>query len=217
VLPTPQVEAATGWTDAWLGFDLDMQFRNRSINTIANRKCNVSILARHATADGITDPEQVTRLWLQQYLVRQGKDRKGNGYMSLFQDLAAFWTWWSADAEKLNPMVKIPRPATVTTSVPVLSEEQLAAILGYVQRARVRLAPQPRAGRALTAPRTVPPGGAALLTDPDQRVSRLASSDQGRGPALRRATPRGAVRPATPAIRARPPLSRRANLASTNW
>jgi hypothetical protein len=46
------VESSPGWADAWIGFDLDMQFKNRSINTIANRKCNVSIMAKHATADG---------------------------------------------------------------------------------------------------------------------------------------------------------------------
>lgn len=115
MLPTPNVEASPGWADAWIGFDLDMQFKNRSINTIANRKCNVSILAKHATADGITGPDQVTRIWLQQYLLRQAKDRKGNGYTSLFQDLTAFWTWWSDDAEKLSPMTKIPRPGTAGT------------------------------------------------------------------------------------------------------
>lgn len=129
MLPTPQVEAAPGWADAWTGFDLDMRFKNRSINTISNRKTNVSIMAKHATADGITDPEQVTKIWLQQDLLRQGRDRRGNGYTTLYQDLAAFWTWWSDDAEKPNPMTKIPRPATVTTSVPVLTEEQLRAVL----------------------------------------------------------------------------------------
>lgn len=129
VLPTPQVEPAPGWADSWTGFDLDMRIKNRSINTISNRKTNVSIMARHAAADGITDPEQVTKTWLREYLLRQGEDRKGNGYTTLFQDLAAFWTWWADDAERPNPMTKIPRPATVTTSVPVLTEEQLAAVL----------------------------------------------------------------------------------------
>jgi hypothetical protein len=53
MLPTPNVEhpqdgQTPGSASTWI-----CSSRNRSINTIANRKCNVSIMAKHATADGI--------------------------------------------------------------------------------------------------------------------------------------------------------------------
>jgi hypothetical protein len=52
MLPTPNVEASPAWAESWTGFHLDMQFTHRSINTIANRRCNVSIMAKHALTDG---------------------------------------------------------------------------------------------------------------------------------------------------------------------
>lgn len=138
MLPTPPVETSQGWAYAWQGFLLDMETRKRSPSTISNRKCSVTIMAKHATADGLTEPDLVTREWLKQYLTHQGKDRKGNGYPSLYQDLRAFWCWWVDDATEEhdggqqappNPMSKIPRPAMVNTTVPVLSEHEIDRLL----------------------------------------------------------------------------------------
>lgn len=137
MLPTPNVEASPAWAESWTGFHLGMQFKHRSVNTIANRKCNVSIMAQHATADGIAEPDQVTKVWLQTYLLRQAEDRKGNGYTSLYQDLRAFWMWWADDAEKPSPMAKIPRPGLGDYLGAGAQRGPARGCPGYVQRARL--------------------------------------------------------------------------------
>jgi site-specific recombinase XerD len=124
------MDASAAWTYAWTGFELDQRSRNRSPSTITNRRCTFNIMARHATHDELTDPDQVTKAWLQGYLLRQREGRKGNGYMTLWEDLRAFWKWWSAEYDKPSPMAKLPRPATVRTSAPaVLDQDQIRAIL----------------------------------------------------------------------------------------
>jgi integrase len=54
-------------------------------------------MAKHAIHDGLDDPSQITRQWLQGYLNRQRKDRQGNGYTSVYQDIRAFWVHWVAE------------------------------------------------------------------------------------------------------------------------
>jgi site-specific recombinase XerD len=140
MLPTPVVDINDAWAYAWQLFELDMETRKRSHRTIRNRKCNFNIMARHAIHDGLDGPEQITRQWLQLYLNKQRKDRQGNGYTSVYQDIRAFWVFW-VDSESeydhtgtitsapVNPMSRIPAPKVVTTEVPVLSVEQIDSIL----------------------------------------------------------------------------------------
>jgi integrase/recombinase XerC len=140
MVPTPLVDVNDAWTSAWTLFELDMEARDRSHSTVRNRRCNFTIMAKHAISDGLVEPEQVTRQWLQNYLNKQRKDRKGNGYTSVYQDIRAFWVFWLADNSEYdqtgqliktpaNPMARIPAPKTVTTEVPVLSEDQINSIL----------------------------------------------------------------------------------------
>ncbi|MDQ2873395.1 MAG: tyrosine-type recombinase/integrase [Actinomycetota bacterium] len=129
MIPTPNMDASDAWAYAWTGFELDQRSRNRSPNTISNRRCSYFIMARHATHDELADPDQVTRAWLQSYLLRQREGRKGNGFTSLWEDLRAFWKWWADQYEKPSPMTKIPRPSTVVTAVPVLDPDEISAIL----------------------------------------------------------------------------------------
>jgi len=140
MVPTPQVDISSAWAYAWDLFELQMQTLHRSSSTIRNRRCNFNIMAKHAIHDGLNDPSQVTRPWLQLYLNKQRKDRQGNGYTSVYQDIRAFWTFWVEDNSEfdpagtitkapVNPMSRIPAPKTVTTEVPVLSPDEISAIL----------------------------------------------------------------------------------------
>ena len=55
--------------------------------------------------------------------------RKRGGPCSLYADLRAFWTWFSAEFGTDNPIAKIRRPREVMTDVPVLTDEQIAALM----------------------------------------------------------------------------------------
>jgi site-specific recombinase XerD len=140
MVPTPVVDVSSAWGFAWDLFELNMESLHRSHSTIRNRRCNFTVMAKHACNDGLDEPGQVTRQWLQGYLNRQRKDRQGNGYTSVYQDIRAFWTFWVEDNSEfdhtgaitsapVSPMSRIPAPKTVTTAVPVLSPDEISAIL----------------------------------------------------------------------------------------
>jgi site-specific recombinase XerD len=104
--------------------------KKRSPSTIANRRCTVGIMAKHATADGLTDPDQVDKTWLADYLLHQGEGREGNGFTALWESLRAFWRWWAEDDDgRVSPMARIARPKTVVTTVEVLTRDQIEAII----------------------------------------------------------------------------------------
>ncbi len=126
---TPDIEPSPEWADAWDGCELRELSRQRSANTIRNRKCVVIIMARHFTAEGITDPTQVTKAQLNRYLLRQYADRKPGGRVAFFATLSLFWDWLAAEYEVPNPMAGIPRPKGAAEAVPVVRPEDLPAIL----------------------------------------------------------------------------------------
>jgi len=103
--------------------------RSRSPNTIRNRKCVVMIMARHFTAEGITDPAAVTKQQLNRYLLRQYADRKPGGRVAFYATLKLFWDWLAAEYEVANPMAGIPRPKGAAEPVPVVKPDQMGAIL----------------------------------------------------------------------------------------
>jgi site-specific recombinase XerD len=128
VIDTPAVELTRAWNEALFGFKLDLQSQHRSGGTIRKRLCSSTIMARHAVGDGL-DPGDVTDPWLARYMSEQYSRRKRGGPCSLYADLRAFWTWFSMEFGTENPIAKIRRPREVMTDVPVLTDEQLTALM----------------------------------------------------------------------------------------
>jgi integrase len=128
VVPTPEVEITRPWAEALSGFRLSLQAQHRSDGTIRNRLCTSTIMAKHAIAAGL-EPADADYGWLARYVSAQFAARKGGGSCSLYADLRAFWTWYSAEYQSDSPMVKIPRPREVLADVPVLSQAQIDALL----------------------------------------------------------------------------------------
>jgi hypothetical protein len=56
VRPAPDITPAAEWLDAWDGHELRELSRERTPAAIRNRKSIIMIMARHFTADGVTDP-----------------------------------------------------------------------------------------------------------------------------------------------------------------
>jgi integrase/recombinase XerC len=126
---TPDIAPSAQWLDAWDGMELRELSQQRSAATIRNRKCVVMIMARHFTAESITDPAKVTKAQLTAYLLRQYQDRKPGGRVAFFQTLRVFWDWLAAEYEVANPMAGIPRPKGGAEAVPVIRPEDIGAIL----------------------------------------------------------------------------------------
>jgi integrase/recombinase XerC len=122
------VEPSAAWSDAWVGCELDLLSKGRSPSTISNRRIAVMSLARHATAEGL-DPGQVTKTWLQRYLVAQARGRRGNGYLSVWEECRQFWLWWADESGNDSPMDGIGRPRQVETEVPILTLKQLDQVM----------------------------------------------------------------------------------------
>jgi integrase len=128
VIPTPKINPSSEWLDAWAGYELDLKSLGRSPHTVYARKCQVLILARHATAEGLS-PEHVTKQWLRHYLLAQQAERIGNGYCTIYENLRQFWLWFAREYEVTCPIEGISRPKLKETQTPVLEPEQIAAIL----------------------------------------------------------------------------------------
>ena len=126
---TPDIAPSPAWLDAWDGMELSELSRQRGANTIRNRKCVVIIMARHMTAEGITDPAAVTKQQLNRYLLRQYADRKPGGRVAFYATLSKFWSWFAAEYETASPMAGIPRPKGGTEAVPVITPADLPALL----------------------------------------------------------------------------------------
>jgi integrase len=126
---TPDIAPSAQWLDAWDGMELRELSQQRSAATIRNRKCVVILMARHMTAEGITDPAKVTKVQLNRYLLRQYADRKPGGRVAFFQTLRVFWSWFAAEYEVPDPMAGIPRPKGAVEPVPVVKPEDIGALL----------------------------------------------------------------------------------------
>src|SRR5258708_29534009 len=120
VVATPDIEPGPEWAQAWIGYEVERGALGRWDNTIRNRRTAVSALSRHATAEGLS-PGEVSKQWLQGYLIEQRSARRGNGYTTHFEDLRQFWIWWSDEYGLTSPMANISRPKTVETDVPILT------------------------------------------------------------------------------------------------
>jgi integrase len=126
---TPDIAPSAEWLDAWDGHELQQLSLGRGPSTIRNRKCFVMIMAKHFTADGITDPSAVTKQQLNRYLLRQYADRKPGGRVALFATVKIFFDWVAAEYDIANPIAGIPRPKGGSEAVPVVQPDQIGAIL----------------------------------------------------------------------------------------
>ena len=86
-------------------------------------------MARHLTAQGITDPCAVTKAELNRYLLAQYRDRKPGGKVALYQAVRHFFDWLAAEYQVPNPIAGIPRPKGASAPVPVVKPEQVGGIL----------------------------------------------------------------------------------------
>lgn len=127
--PTPDITPSDKWLDAWDGCELHELSKGRSPHTIRNRKCVVMIMARHLTAQGITDPCALTKAQLNRYLLAQYQDRKPGGRLALYRSVKVFFDWLAAEYEVPDPIAVIPRPKGGSEAVPVVHADQIGAIL----------------------------------------------------------------------------------------
>ena len=129
----PRISASdlpAAWSHALLGYELDAQSRGLSDRSIANRRSAIAGLAAWLEAShSITDPARVTKVHLQQAMIRAHAERAGSGPRTHYNDLKAFFAWYSDDVEVPSPMAGIPRPRDVIPPVPVLTPMQIARIL----------------------------------------------------------------------------------------
>src|SRR6266487_3070445 len=125
VQPTPDIDPSPAWTDAWDGSELHELSKGRRPHTTRNRKCVVMIMARHLTAQGITDPGALTKAQLNRYLLAQYQDRKPGGRLALYQAVKVFFDWLAAEYEVPNPIAGIPRPKGGSEPVPVVQPDQI--------------------------------------------------------------------------------------------
>lgn len=129
VIPTPEIQPSAEWRDAWMTYELELMMLGRSKHTVYQRQSQVLIMARHATVAGL-GPAEITKQWMQKYLLAQKADRQGNGFGTLYEGLRQFWLHYAKEYEAACPMTGIPRPKLVETPpVPVLEPHQIKAIL----------------------------------------------------------------------------------------
>ena len=126
---TPDTDPSPAWLDSWDGHELHQLSLGRGASTIRNRRCNVMIMARTFTAEGVTDPAKVTKQQLNRYLLRQYTDRRPGGRVALYAALKIFWDWFAAEYEVANPLAGIPRPKGAVAPVPVVQADDIGAIL----------------------------------------------------------------------------------------
>lgn len=128
VLPTPDCQPSKAWQDSLTGLRLDLISQNRAEKTIRNRLVTSTLMARHATADGL-EPADIDRSWITAYLVRQYQHRSRGGHAACYADLRCYWQWYGREFGTPSPMEAISRPAEHMPDVPVLTVDQLKAIL----------------------------------------------------------------------------------------
>lgn len=127
------------------GFELSLRGENKSENTIKNNYLPSAILlARWAatTRRGTLDELRRADLdgWLT-WLRDSARTRRGQPYSpgyvnNLYRGVQQLFKWLEATEDVANPMAKMSPPRVDEKLVPVLADEEIAAILKPVERAR---------------------------------------------------------------------------------
>jgi integrase len=152
LIDTPAVPMSPQWSSVWRRFE--RSHYSQSSSTIRNRRISVTQLARWLALpenDAITDPEQVSRHHLREYMALQESVREGCGVLTTCADLHVFWRWYTGeyrDCEECadpstyrfhscgrSPMHGVRRPSPRKNKakvVPVLSPSQLDDVLASV-------------------------------------------------------------------------------------
>lgn len=132
----PSAGVLRPWIDSW---ELSLRAAGCAAKTVLTYTNAATRLAgRLLAADPpVTDWSAVTRKHLERYLVwflAQGysKTYANNQYRALQQ----FWKWYADEEDLPNPMVGMRPPKPSTKVTPVLSNEQLAALIKDAERGR---------------------------------------------------------------------------------
>jgi site-specific recombinase XerD len=136
------VDACAGtWDLALQSFELHLLVTGAARGTIGTRMPSVRHMATAMTAIGISGPADVSSQALTLYLIRENQRRKGAGAVTHSNSLRSFWEWWAADFDpgRPSPMARLARPAARSDQRPVLTDEQVAAILAACPRSFIGL------------------------------------------------------------------------------
>jgi site-specific recombinase XerD len=97
---------------------------------------SVRHMATAMTATGISGPADVSSQALTLYLIRENQRRRGAGAVTHSNSLRSFWEWWAADFDpgRPSPIARLRRPAARSDQRPVLTDEQVTAILAACSR-----------------------------------------------------------------------------------
>jgi site-specific recombinase XerD len=124
------------WDLALQSFELHLLVTGAAPGTIGTRMPSARHMAAALAATGISAPEDVTSGALTVYLIGENRRRTGAGALTHHNSLRSFWEWWAADYEPglPSPMARVGRPAARSPQRPVLTDEQMAAILAACRR-----------------------------------------------------------------------------------
>jgi site-specific recombinase XerD len=140
---TVDLEAmTTGLPQAWVGFLRDWHRCLRSANHPATTRYNYLLaavqLARFLaaqpsrdTAGGRETPVQVTRHHLEALQAWMVETRSASTATNRYKAVQHFFRWLMLDEEEIDesPMVRLRRPRTATTLIPVISDADTTRIL----------------------------------------------------------------------------------------
>lgn len=117
------------WDASLLGYSFHCRSQGFSPRTFKNR---CSALVKLAAVTSVEDPALVTKRDLQGALMRAYQERSGSGPRTFFNDLRAFFAWWSDDTGQPSPMTDLPRPKDIMPVVPVLEPDEIDRLLKVV-------------------------------------------------------------------------------------
>lgn len=119
-LPSP-------WRDAWDGYEYCMEAAGQSRKSISTRRTSVLRLAKAYPA---RDPETLTRRDIERHLTEIRKTLADQTVFGSFNDLRSFFSWLAQDTKTENIMDGMRAKTPEIKDVPVLTVEQIKALLG---------------------------------------------------------------------------------------
>lgn len=124
----PSTFPTAAWDLAWLGYEVHCQAVGHAPRSIQGRRSTVLTLARCHPA---TDPEAITKADLIRHFARRREQLSAGGLSAEYNNLLAFFAWLTDDADlPVNPMAGIPRFKAPVPATPILTVDQVKAVLG---------------------------------------------------------------------------------------
>jgi site-specific recombinase XerD len=112
-------------------FERHLRAANRSPRTIEKYVLAARQLTRYLAAEGLpTDVAEVRRRDVEGYIALLLERYKPGTALTRYQDLQQFWKWCIEEGEiEVSPMAKMKPPLLPEVPVPVLSDDELRALL----------------------------------------------------------------------------------------